>query len=141
MQIELSHIIAIAALTVSILGQLAQRFLTISQMQMRISILETRMGLIWNLIETRLSAMLKMPTHHELDRLLDKLAQQSLTREESERLYRLLDVRKREIAREDPKSPLLIIADATQKAIESLWIEMDQPQPPSWWQRVKGWWR
>jgi hypothetical protein len=55
----------------------------LGQLQERCSLLEMKMGMFWRLVEEHLSGMLKRPTHHEMDALLDKLRTHTLTQEEA----------------------------------------------------------
>lgn len=57
----------------------------------RLTVLETQMGPLWQIIRERLADMLKRPTHHEMDHLLDKFRSETITLEDARRLRQWLD--------------------------------------------------
>ena len=56
----------------------------------RMTKLETKVELFWNVVETNVGQLLKSPTHLEKDKLLDKLAHKELNIEEAETLRSIL---------------------------------------------------
>lgn len=83
---ELTEILAISSIAISILGLLFQYFKWIVTEEKRISTLETKMGLFWNLVEKNFPKILHSPHTPSLDTLLDKMSERTLNLDEAQDL-------------------------------------------------------
>ena len=63
---------------------------TLAALDSRCTLLEMKIGMFWRLVEENLSGLLKRPTHFEMDGLLDKLREHTITLDECYRLQALL---------------------------------------------------
>lgn len=96
----------------------------ISTIQERCALLEMKMGMFWRLVEEHLSDMLKKPTHLEMDALLDKLKQHTLTLDEAHLLRSW--VQRVYLDGQDVRSQQRLIAILVMGAIGSLISEFER---------------
>lgn len=90
----------------------------------RLSLVEMKMGVFWRLVEENLSGMLKKPTHLEMDNLLDKLKDHSITLQECRILRRWLQ--EVYLTQETVRAQERIIAILVMAAVESLIHEKER---------------
>ena len=90
----LSTLIALVALICTLVTRSHEHVTTLQGMlgklDERCTLLELKIGVFWRLAEEHLALMLKKPTHVEMDALLDKLADHTLTLPECYELRRWL---------------------------------------------------
>jgi len=127
----LGVMIAFISLFWNILSKSGERVRTamkeVAHLQERCSLLEMKMGIFWRLVEENLSGMLKKPTHHEMDVLLDKLKAHTLTLDECFQLKSWLQ----KVYLADSLPPAVqdrILAILVLAAVESLIHELESKQ-------------
>jgi hypothetical protein len=142
--LELSHLIALLSLIFSIttaaIALSVRNATRHAKIEERVSLLETRLSLLWRPIEERVAQMFKMPTHHRLDELLEKYRQGALSYEEAAELSPLLEAR---LGLGDLSEERMLWGYFLLQAIA--WEQYRQGRQrwgasrPSWWQRVRRW--
>lgn len=94
----------------------------------RIATVEQQMSLFWRLVEKRIASMLHAPTHHEMDVLLEKLKDQTISLEESRTLHGLIQERMDDLVIEGTSRPDLSFASLF--TLWSLELRMGQSGEP-----------
>lgn len=125
----------------------------ISHIQARLDLIEMKLGVFWKLVEENLSTMLKKPTHNEMDHLLDKLEQHTLTLDEA---YRLRGwIRQVYLDTDTATAQERMIATLVLGAVNSLIQEYERAptradeahrrpaalRHHSWFHALRDWWR
>ena len=90
----------------------------------RCSLLEMKMGMFWRLVEEHLSGMLKKPIHLEMDMLLEKLKNHTLTLSEARTLQAQLQ--KTYLDAEAVHAHEKLVAILVMSAVEALIRELER---------------
>lgn len=96
--VSFQDILSVLSFLIAAFTFLHGRFVAHAKMSERITTLETRFAMVWEVIKDKVAAMVKAPTHYEMDRLIDKFTQNQLyfTLEEANQLRPLLQQRSNE---------------------------------------------
>lgn len=95
--------------------------------EQRLRTIELKMGFFWNSVEEHMSSILKRPTHLEMDALLEKLKDHTITLDECYTLRRWLE--EVYLEGEIPVPSQRVIAVLVLGAVNSLILEYEKAPP------------
>lgn len=106
---ELGNLLAIVAISLTVVGFLVGWFGFVGRILQRLSKLEVKVDLFWGMVEENISTILHSPNHPTKDDLLDKLKDKTLIATEAMELKEILRIEYSEAADKTERLAYLLV--------------------------------